>query len=255
MAKEVPAYQFRLRFQVVHKLISMDVKAIGVNTLKYLFHLSRIWADIGTFASSSGRASIDSENSKYAVSEMNFIFALMDLILYVNEHKHMRTVGDRPYENFLNRLIAARSRFDYPALVLNLALERFGNIGCKEYDVMNRTPLIHIILSAESAKSNREAKVIILRKILQEAPGNASLPYLDNNFPLHLAIHQGYQWKSGLEPIVLDCTSSLTRLDPVTHLYPFMQSASVGAPLDTIFKLLQTNPNVVMNKQSQCTRK
>jgi hypothetical protein len=245
MPKKIPTYEFRLRFQVIHKLISLDIKVIGEHSLKYLFHLSRIWVDADSFASSSHRASIDSKKNKHGVSQMNFIFALMDLVLYVDEHKHMRKAGDRPYENFLNRLIAARSRFEFPMLVLNLALERFGTIGCTEYDITNRTPLIHVILSAESEKSNRETKVIILRKILEEAPGNASLPYLGNNFPLHLAIRQGYQWESVLEPIVLDCTSALTEIDPATNLYPFLQSAAIGLPLDTIFKLLQTNPNVV----------
>jgi len=244
MAKIVPTYEYRLRFQVIHKLISLDVNVIGKDTLKYLFHLTRIWIDVGTYASLSQRSKDDSENSKCMVtrSQTNFIFALMDLILYVGEHNNMRKFGDRPYENFINRLIAARSRFEYPVHILNLAIERFGTIGCTEYDAMNRTPLIQIILS-QSAQSGTEMEAI-LRKILKKAPGNASLPYLDNRFPLHLAISKGYLWDTGLEPIVLDCTNALAKPDPVTHLYPFMQAAAGGAPLNTIFRLLKANPNV-----------
>ena len=244
MDKIVPTYEYRLRFQVIHKLISLDVNVIGKDTLKYLFHFTRIWVDDGSYATLSHRAKEDSENSKCMVphSQTNFIFALMDLILYVGEHNHMRKFGDRPYENFINRLITARSRFEYPVYILNLAIERFGANGCTEYDSMNRTPLIQIILS-RSAQSGTEMEAI-LRKILKQAPGNASLPYLDNRFPLHLAIRQGYLWDTGLEPIVLDCTNALAKPDPMTHLYPFMQAAAEGAPLNTIFSLLQANPNV-----------
>ena len=145
--------------------------------------------------------------------------------------------------NFLNShvLIAVRLQFDYPALLLvldDLANERFGTIGCTEYDAMN------IDCTYSNHKIGKE-----------EQRGGKYSNNLENSTPRSSCLEMYYcllismmitgciclfirklrysQWNSCLEPIVLDCMNALTtRIDPVTHLYPFMQSAAEGAPLD-----------------------
>ena len=237
----VPAYEYRLRFQVIYKLISLDEKVIGNKTLDYLFHFTRLWVDLCGGSSSVNENMRHVRGSSSVGNQLGFLFAVMDLILYVHQYGHMRSLGDRPFRNFVNRLIDTREQHEYPLLILHLALERFGTVNCTEHDDEGRTPLIRTILSNQFA-NNVEAAVALIKNILRQAPGNASLPCRNDRFPLHLAIERGRQWDTGLAPIVFDSPQVLCQIDTVTGLYPFMQSAVRGAELNTVFKLLLMNP-------------
>jgi hypothetical protein len=242
MDHRIPLYEYRLRFQVIYKLISMDSNVIGKDTLKYLFHLGKLWIKLPRDGSNFDDGSNKVLRSKDSLGyQTRFLFSLMDLILYVEQHKQVRSSDEVPFENFINRLIMVRVRYDYPPAILFLALEVYGRTRCSDYDQYGRTPLLHTILSEKSFQYVKDS-VFLIRKILQISPGNASLPHNMYLFPLHLAIDRKFQWNTGIASIALDYPNVLTIKDPRSLLLPFMQAAASGSSLDTVFELLRMNP-------------
>lgn len=241
MEHRIPLYECRLRFQVIYKLISMDSDVIGSDTLKYLFHLARLWINLLRDCSVLGSSNENRRTKESLGNQTRFLFSVMDLILYVEKHKQVRSTDEVPFENFINRLIVARESYDYPAAILFLALEVYGHTGCNDYDQYGRTPLLHAILSEKSFIDTNDY-VFLIRKILQISPGNASLPHNKSLFPLHLAIRRRFQWNTGIASIAFDYPKALTKKDPTSLLFPFMQAAASGSTLETVFELLRMNP-------------
>ncbi len=246
----VPPHEYRLRFQVIYKLVSFcPGEVISEKTLEYLFHFIRLWVDFRDTSDGMLRNHHHlSTNFRHTIgNRVSFIFALMDLVLYVYQNKRMRPMDDRPYFNFVNRLLEIRVKHNFPIFVLYLALARFGSNCCREYDTNGKTPLIHSILSDQFA--NDSELVTIIKRILQQVPGVASLPYIDGRYPLHLAIERGKRWGTGIEPLVFDSPQILCEKDSRSNLFPFMQASAEQAGLDTVYTLLLLNPLAIPSSQ------
>lgn len=240
MRKRIPDYEYRLRFQVICKVLEMDTRVIADDTLKYLFHFIKIWLDYGSM-------------SNY--SQMKFVFAVTDVILYVNQEKRMRLNGQQSFENFLNRLICIREQCEYPTEYLLIALEQFGTDGCIEYDKNGHTPIINVLESSCLFGKDAKTREKVLKKIISVCPNSSQLPLCKKSqlnrhavYPLHIAIQKGIEYSNGLKLIMMDCTCALNYKDPSSMLFPFMQVASTkDAKVDTIYQLLLANPNVIVD--------
>jgi hypothetical protein len=214
----------------------MDTKVIAGDTLKYLFHFIKIWLDYGS-------------RSNY--SQIKFVFAVTDVILYVNQEKSMRLNGQQSFENFLNRLICIREQCEYPTEFLLIALEQFGTDGCIEYDKNGHTPIINVLESSSLFGRDAKTREKVLKKIISVCPNSSQIPqnrepYGHAVYPLHIAIQKGIEYSTGLKLIMMDCTCALSYKDPSSMLFPFMQVASAkDAKVDTIYQLLLANPNVI----------
>jgi len=244
----VNSYEYRLRFQVLYRLVSLDPqKIISHKTLEYLFHFVRLWVDGYScdgdrdsdldanhchsdchrkgnganpmFAGATRPMNISTSHHRIG-NQISFIFAVVDLLLFVHQYHRIRSIEtsksppaiDRPYSNFVNRLLEIRQTYHVPTLILYLSLEKFGSSPlecCQEYDDSGRTPLIHAILSQplpfinthninrddRHCHSSESSSVVVtktlINTILRQGPGTASLSFADGRYPLHLAISRG----------------------------------------------------------------
>mmetsp|Transcript_6871 Transcript_6871/g.8678 ORF Transcript_6871/g.8678 Transcript_6871/m.8678 type:complete len:378 (+) Transcript_6871:444-1577(+) len=92
--------------------------------------------------------------------------------------------------------------------------------------------------------SKHEPKSMI-QYLLQQEDTSASVMNRDGRLALHLAIHSGQDYETGIKPILEAYTQALTVPDPVTMLYPFMLAAlKECACIDVIFHLLLVDPSL-----------
>jgi hypothetical protein len=71
-------------------------------------------------------------------------------------------------------------------------------------------------------------------------------PY-QGRLPLHLAIDTGKSWSEGVKTIVSAYPEAVSKLDPKTRLFPFLQAAVIDRPdCSTILELLKKDPSLVM---------
>ena len=82
--------------------------------------------------------------------------------------------------------------------------------------------------------------------VLSAYPGAACVADAEGRLPLEIAIASGKKWEDGVEMIFLANPAAVLHQDPNTHLYPFMQGATLADPcLSTIYALLRANPDLM----------
>ena len=109
-------------------------------------------------------------------------------------------------------------------------------------DRHGRTPLA---LCASSTKIDEHTGWITLTILLHTFPAAAGIPDACGRLPLHLAIASNRTWEGGIKDLLTAEPQSLTMRDPINKLYPFMFAASSNAEINTIYKLLLKNPELV----------
>ena len=150
-----------------------------------------------------------------------------------------------------------------PSIVLWLALKMFP-YQTKWKDERGDLPL-HILLKNAPLKILWLTKRSLIRKVstdiyssairmlLQAYPRASFVKDSSGRLPLHLAIQNGIAWCDGIELLLEKHPDSISSIDPVTKLYPFMLAASLidrkrdsyNESIDSIFRLLQANPSLV----------
>ena len=109
-----------------------------------------------------------------------------------------------------------------------------------------------------------EEDVSVLSALLQPYPDAAIVPVSFNGeevMPLHLALHSGHSWKEGVKELLEAGPKALSTTDPGTRLYPFQLAAlqdgekdDSDVDLDTIYRLLRFDPNVLDIAQQAAQR-
>ncbi|KAG7349297.1 ankyrin repeat domain protein [Nitzschia inconspicua] len=65
--------------------------------------------------------------------------------------------------------------------------------------------------------------------------------------PLHLAVATGKPWNEGIKSILAAYPEAISRIDPLTGLYPFQQAAASDRPeCSVIFELLKKDPSLAI---------
>jgi hypothetical protein len=234
--------EFKLRFHVIHQLLQRSIsyknkEIVTKTTIEYMVHVVRLWNQESGIE--LGRGLLKSD-----VASLKFIFAVMDLILEVYFRKHCRSAREKPFVNFLHRLVDIRRDHSYPLRFFYLSLESIGAHGCHEYDDIGRTVLVAIILSMKNSNDNC-CHVKMIEKVLQKGHGTSMYPYKNGRLPLHLLLDRGGEWSNGISLLAADAPQSLRRQDPITLLFPFMQASSNGSNLNTVYMLLYQDPTVI----------
>lgn len=234
--------EFKIRFQVIHLILLKSMSyhehsIVTKKTIEYLIHVVCLWnrdrdLDLGYI-----------RIRRVDVASIKFILSIMDLILHIHYSRRCRSSRDRPFNNFLHRLIDIREDYSYPPKLFELALEIVGAPGCFEYDDLGRTVLVAIILSmTQSSHSRIHMKMI--KNVLKKCRGISIYPYKDGRLPIHLMIYCGSEWTNGISLLATDAPKSLRRKDPTTSLLPFMLASSRGANLNTVYMLLYHDPSI-----------
>ena len=69
--------------------------------------------------------------------------------------------------------------------------------------------------------------------------------------PLHIAIDSGKPWNEGIKTILSAYPQAISRVDPVTNLYPFLQAAAANRPdCGIILELLKKDPSLAVYSPS-----
>jgi hypothetical protein len=91
----------------------------------------------------------------------------------------------------------------------------------------------------------------MLEGVLRANPLCASIPNAMGRLPLQIAVAAGKKWDEGVKLLFLANPNALGHLDPISHLYPFMEAAfEPKVPcLTTIYALLRASPEYVINTQ------
>jgi hypothetical protein len=86
----------------------------------------------------------------------------------------------------------------------------------------------------------------LVQFILDNAPNSADIHDGDGRLPIHLAIAKNRDLSSVVLPIIAAYPGSISAIDPVTNLKPFLLAAShANASLDLIFRLALLEPNLI----------
>jgi ankyrin repeat protein len=86
----------------------------------------------------------------------------------------------------------------------------------------------------------------LVQFILDNEPKSADVHDGDGRLPIHLAIAKNRDLSSVVLPIIAACPGSISAVDPVTNLKPFLLAASDdNASLDLIFRLALLEPNLI----------
>lgn len=234
--------EFKLRFQVIHQLLQRsmsykDKQIVTKTTIEFMVHVFRLWNQV--FEIDLGKRLLKSH-----IASLKFLFAIMDLILDMYFTRRCRSIREKPFVNFLHRLVDICIDHPYTLRIFSLSLESIGASGCHEYDDMGRTVLVAIVLSMEKS-SIHSSRVKMIQKVLQYAHGTAMYPYKNGRLPLHLLLEIGCDWSNGVSLVAADAPQSLRRQDPITSLFPFMLASSNGSNLNTIYMLLKQDPTVI----------
>jgi hypothetical protein len=207
-------------------------------TIEYMIHVVRLWYQ--TSDMKLGKRGL----LKSQVKSLKFIFVVMDLILDAYFRNHCRSIREKPFVNFLHRLVDISIDHPYSVRIFSLSLDSIGTSGCHEYDDLGRTVLVAIVLSMKKS-NNHSFHVKMIEKVVQYAYGTAIYPYKNGQLPLHLLLEIGCDWSSGVGLLTTDAPQSLRRQDPITSLFPFMQASSNGSNLNTVYMLLYQDPTVI----------
>jgi ankyrin repeat protein len=93
--------------------------------------------------------------------------------------------------------------------------------------------------------ANYESRSLV-QFILDNAPNSADIHDGDGRLPIHLAIAKNRDLSSVVLPIIAAYPGSISAIDPVTNLKPFLLAAShANASLDLIFRLALLEPNLI----------
>ena len=100
------------------------------------------------------------------------------------------------------------------------------------------TPLHHVLQNPHSPRQ-------LLCNILAIRREACTIPTSHGTYPLLLALHQGWDWETGISDLVRASPATLDTCDPTTGLVPCWLAASVDADVTTIFELLRSAPHHV----------
>jgi hypothetical protein len=65
--------------------------------------------------------------------------------------------------------------------------------------------------------------------------------------PLHLAVATGKPWNEGIKSVLAAFPEAISRIDPLTGLYPFLQAATTERPeCGVILELLKKDPSLAV---------
>ena len=75
----------------------------------------------------------------------------------------------------------------------------------------------------------------------------SSMGSFAGRLPLHVAVASGKPWNEGIKTILNAYPEAISRVDPKTNLYPFLQAAAVDRPdCGIILELLKKDPSLAV---------
>ena len=127
-------------------------------------------------------------------------------------------------------------------ILLKIALDLFPEQVAQRDDT-GKHPLYHI-LKSNHPYATKQLVSTLLETASKSSRSKYPLRYLQEG--LKLGLETGLLWDEGLKGIALANSEVLRLLDSETRLFPALFAAERNASIDTIFLLLQAEPNVIV---------
>ncbi len=94
----------------------------------------------------------------------------------------------------------------------------------------------------------------LMKDVIAANPSAANVKDVDGSYPLHSSLRSGKSWAKGVKELALAAPATVSAMDKVTSMLPFMLAAerkgwdttfSRGEKLTTVFELLRAEPSQV----------